>query len=410
MEMGFFDLNVKILKLSGLWVPDKEDSNYMILVIYNSICVCYSMIYFTIAELVALKESASDLNDLIANLNMTMSFILTLAKVFGWFYYRKNIVRIIKLLEAKENTFSENNVDNENIISEKKRFKNIWTKSFFIVASLVPISAGILSLTDTVISGNKYINYQNDSTTIYLQKLPYHSWIPFNYASSKYSFSFAVITQCLALLNCGYITVGLDMMFVALVSLVTAHFTVCSMAFEKSTNVRREISKQLKDSFVYQKVLMRECDKRIKKCVKHLQVLIGVCQELETIYSPLVLLQVLISLVVLCTCLYLVSSLPIGMRLLGNELAYLLAIEIQVATYSYVGNELTYSALEIPTAIYQSKWSSTSLDFKKIMLITMMRMQKPVHISVGKFSALTLNTFVMIAKTSYSIFAVLKGN
>lgn len=206
--MEFFDLNVKILKLSGLWVPNKEDLYYKILIVYNSICVCYSMIYFTIAELIALKESASDLNDLIANLNMTMSFVLTSAKVFGWFYYRKNILRIIKLLEAKEDTFSEYNFDSESIISAKKRFKNIWTKSFFIVASLVPISAGILSLTDTIISGNKYVNYRNDNITIYTQKLPYHSWIPFNYASSKYSFSFAVITQCLALLNCGHITVG----------------------------------------------------------------------------------------------------------------------------------------------------------------------------------------------------------
>nr|AVH87255.1 odorant receptor 14 [Holotrichia parallela] len=341
---------------------------------------------------------------------MSMSFILTSFKVLIWFYYRQPLLKITRLLEKNSSIFQDYDFDCRGVISKEKRFKDLWTKSFFLAATLVSVLAGFLSITETLTSAEKYVEFKNGTHYVYNQKLPYYSWVPFDQTSSKLAFVVAVVYQCLALLNCGYITVGLDMMFVALISFINAHFVMSRNAFRRlGTVCLKRLNTESTISNHLSKMLQKEYEVELRKCIKHLQMLIRICQTLEDIYSPLVLMQVLISLVVLCTCLYQVSSIPFGTKLLGNDLAYLLAIEMQVAVYCYVGSKLTHNALHIPTAIYESDWLNASLTFKKTMVITMMRMQKPMHITIGKFSPLTLNTFLTIGKMSYSIFTMLKS-
>ncbi|GJQ74456.1 hypothetical protein Trydic_g21326 [Trypoxylus dichotomus] len=204
----FFDFNVRLLKLSGLWVPGPEDKSYKLAIVYDTFWVTYSMVYFTLTELIALKESASNLNDLIKNLNMLMSFILTIIKVMVWFKFREDILEIMKSLLSTEKTFQDYHINSYEIIFKEKWFKDIWTKSFFLASTLVPVSAGILSIAEVVRSGNTHVSFRNDTGFVYGQRLPYYSWIPFDHTASKYTFGIAVFSQCVALLNCGYITVG----------------------------------------------------------------------------------------------------------------------------------------------------------------------------------------------------------
>ncbi|KAK9679900.1 7tm Odorant receptor [Popillia japonica] len=265
---SFFDLNIKILKLSGLWVPNSNNSfKYKKAITYNSICILYSMIYFTIAELVSLKESAANLNDLVKNLNMLMSFLLTLIKIIVWFRYRKDILKIIAFIDTRKNVFKNYNFDSEEIVLKELQFKDTWTKSFFVMSTLVPLSAGILSITETITKGEEYVVFRNDSSLVYVQKLPYYSWIPFDHSSSKWSFAIAVVSQCIALLNCGYITVGLDMMFVALTSSITAHFIMTKEALRRIGNFEfkdRTATHKLRDDGYI----------KFKNCLMHLQNLI----------------------------------------------------------------------------------------------------------------------------------------
>lgn len=97
------------------------------------------------------------------------------------------------------------------------------------------------------------------------------------------------------------------------------------------------------------------------------------------------------------------------------ELTYLLAIEMQLILYCYMGNKLThsvsnffkiitqvlykfiYQAEGIRTSLYKSGWVDADLKFKKDILITMMRMQRPIFLTIGKFSPLTLATFVFVS-------------
>lgn len=51
---------------------------------------------------------------------------------------------------------------------------------------------------------------------------------------------------------------------------------------------------------------------------------------------------------------------------------------------------------EISLALFEGDWLSTDAAFKRSMLITMTRVQKPITLTIGGFSPLTLATFVTV--------------
>ncbi|XP_017783904.1 PREDICTED: odorant receptor 2a-like isoform X2 [Nicrophorus vespilloides] len=153
-----------------------------------------------------------------------------------------------------------------------------------------------------------------------------------------------------------------------------------------------------------------EIMKELKSCMRSLQVIFNMCEKLESIFTYITLGQVLISLVVFCTCLYLTSTLSLSDPKFFVEFIYLVAVEIQIYIYCYFGNKVTLRGEDVPLSIYESDWFALSEDYKRSMLITMTRMRKPIYLTIGKFSPLTLSTFVTIGRASYSFFAVLKNS
>ncbi|XP_030767442.1 uncharacterized protein LOC115891179 [Sitophilus oryzae] len=91
------------------------------------------------------------------------------------------------------------------------------------------------------------------------------------------------------------------------------------------------------------------------------------------------------------------------------ECVYMAAMFFQLYLYCSFGNEVTLEFQEISVNIWNSNWLATNTSFKKSLVFTMLRVKRPVYFTVGKFSPLTLSTFVYIIKTSYSIFALIKN-
>lgn len=205
---NFFDLNIKIMKGSGIYPPQTTSTLKIILIwIFNIVCVFYSIIFFTIAELASLKESSANINDLVKNLNMSMSFILTFFKVLVWFCNYKELITTMEILQLTSKQFTKiDDFDPELIIKSDRRIKNRLTFTFFTLSFLVPTSACLLTLASFFSASARAQNLSE-------LKLPYHSYVPFEYRSSVFNYSAAVVYQCLALLSCGMITVGMFLFY-----------------------------------------------------------------------------------------------------------------------------------------------------------------------------------------------------
>lgn len=47
----------------------------------------------------------------------------------------------------------------------------------------------------------------------------------------------------------------------------------------------------------------------------------------------------------------------------------------------------------MPKYLWESDWLECDQEFKRHMIFTMTRMQKPIYMTVGRFAPLTLQTF-----------------
>ncbi|CAH1374448.1 unnamed protein product [Tenebrio molitor] len=72
----------------------------------------------------------------------------------------------------------------------------------------------------------------------------------------------------------------------------------------------------------------------------------------------------------------------------------------------YVENKIHNS---LTSAIYMSKWYDYTPQSKKALLILMERCKRPINITAGKVLEVSLETFILILKRSYSLLAVLKS-
>ncbi|KAF7286141.1 hypothetical protein GWI33_007390 [Rhynchophorus ferrugineus] len=290
-----------------------------------------------------------------------------------------------------------------------KKYKFVGIKYSILFLGLAHATL-ISSYIPAISAAIKHIKYNGEnSTTILPKTLPYYSWMPFKY-DTGYTYLLAILYQGGPMFSYAYSVVGMDSLFMNLMNCVTANVHIIQGAFY--TIRERCASRLTKNKFHTTKLLestemAKEMDTEMEKIIKHLQTMFKCCHELESMYSIVTLCQVTATLFILCTCLYLVSMATPFSKQFFAECVYMAAMFFQLYLYCSFGNEVTLK--EIPFYLWSSSWLATTTSFKKRMIFTMMRAKKPVYFTVGKFTPLTLSTFVSIIKTSYSIFALIKN-
>nr|CAD7449650.1 unnamed protein product [Timema bartmani] len=65
-------------------------------------------------------------------------------------------------------------------------------------------------------------------------------------------------------------------------------------------------------------------------------------------------------------------------------------------------------SVEVGNAAFSSDWYNSSTTFKKSLMMMIMRAQKPVVLTAGRFGVLSLESFTGILQKAYSYFAVLR--
>ncbi|KAG5891489.1 hypothetical protein JTB14_004947 [Gonioctena quinquepunctata] len=144
-------------------------------------------------------------------------------------------------------------------------------------------------------------------------------------------------------------------------------------------------------------------------CAEHLDSLLSVSGEIEGIFKYVTLLQMLDSLLVMASCMFVASLVSQSDPVFFAMGQYMLSVLTQLLTICYFGNEITEVSSTLNFSLYQSNWLGCSKRFKQCMIIMMCRMQKKLCMSIGKFSPLTLNTFVAVVKGSLSYCAVFQA-
>ncbi|CAH1965439.1 unnamed protein product [Acanthoscelides obtectus] len=147
----------------------------------------------------------------------------------------------------------------------------------------------------------------------------------------------------------------------------------------------------------------------VKRSNQILMVLLSASKGIEEIFNITLLARTLSSLLVIASCLFVSSKLTFEDPEMYHLVEYCSGAFFQLFMICYFGIFVTDASRAYRNCLYELDWYSSSRRFKQCILIMMERMDRPLYITLGKFSPLTLQTFVAVTRISFSYATVLKA-
>ncbi|XP_031342011.1 odorant receptor 49b-like [Photinus pyralis] len=187
--------------------------------------------------------------------------------------------------------------------------------------------------------------------------------------------------------------------------LITTILIDMTVQFKLFRNCIRNNFKSLNDQNKSWTILQRF----LKDIVERHLSLIDLMQQIEMACSKLVLIDVLANLLIICFSCYYASVLPLFDSKAFQAYFEVVVVSLSQFSMSYFGTQLSVASQSIADTCYELDFIGTDIRFQKGLLIVMRRSVKPLYITVGGFSMLSITVFVMIMKNSYSFLMVLRS-
>ncbi|XP_025073486.1 LOW QUALITY PROTEIN: odorant receptor Or2-like [Pogonomyrmex barbatus] len=115
-----------------------------------------------------------------------------------------------------------------------------------------------------------------------------------------------------------------------------------------------------------------------------------------------------ISILVLCTSVYYLSTHITDLYGTASLLVYTICMFVQIYVYCWSGNEVILKSTSIGDAIFRMDWPLLSINEKKKLLMIMIRSTIPIKFTSSFLITLSLQSYSNILKTSYSAFNLLQ--
>ncbi|KAF2895753.1 hypothetical protein ILUMI_10421 [Ignelater luminosus] len=135
----------------------------------------------------------------------------------------------------------------------------------------------------------------------------------------------------------------------------------------------------------------------IKQCVTHHLSILKLTSDVEEVCSTLVFIGVIAGLSVTSFSIYYASVLPpLDFKALQS---YLEAGMIILALFylCYCGTQLSEASQSLASACYETNFIGTDVRFQKDLAFIIMRSQRPIKITVGKFVGLSIGIFTFVS-------------
>ncbi|KAG5670844.1 hypothetical protein PVAND_001078 [Polypedilum vanderplanki] len=191
---------------------------------------------------------------------------------------------------------------------------------------------------------------------------------------------------CMALLS-----IAFDVLFCSLVCVVSMDFEVLA---QKLSQIDPESD--------------LNAEKNLQEIVENYNNLIDIANEIEGIFSPLLLLYIFGAIFILCASVFLVFT-PIKLYLMVKFIPVLLTAMVQVFCLCFYGEKLQTSSTRVADEAYNCNWYEKNFKFRKMILLTMLRTQQAQKLTGWKFMDVGLPVFYWILQTAHSYYSLLSG-
>ncbi|XP_011251132.3 odorant receptor 13a-like [Camponotus floridanus] len=144
--------------------------------------------------------------------------------------------------------------------------------------------------------------------------------------------------------------------------------------------------------------------------IRRHQDIIAFSTDIENLFSYIALLQFLTNTIVICCIAFAIVTCiqsDQGYALLLKSLFFYIAITLEAFIFCFAGEYLSNKSKSIANTAYEVLWYDAKPNESRILLILMLRSQKRLTLTIGKFNDLSLEIFMSILKASASYVSVL---
>ncbi|XP_017782138.1 PREDICTED: odorant receptor 30a-like [Nicrophorus vespilloides] len=283
----------------------------------------------------------------------------------------------------------------ENILKSLVRKTNIQ--------NIIYISTTLGTLLFGIINTLYYrLRYWYDSS---LWVMPYAPTMPwFDYSSSPI-YEYGALFQCFSMLIYAIQIGNSFSIFIGLLAHISIQMVILSNAF-RNLKIRAENLQKLDDDKSkpfehYVNIIFRE------NINHHLQIF-ELANEMEKLYSVIILILMFSCTVIMCFVLYCCLVFPVFSMFFLQNATFSCIIFCHIAMYCYWGNEVSETSLGVAQAAAEVDWVDLPGHIPKSLIMVIIRAQKPLRITAGKFFPLNMATFMSIMRGTFSFLMFFK--
>nr|QBB72940.1 odorant receptor [Protaetia brevitarsis] len=241
----------------------------------------------------------------------------------------------------------------------------------------------------------------------------YHAWYPPGWDRSLFQTILNILRSYLMTYVINSMVCAYDLLYTALCINCISQYLQLSYAL-KFIGTRKELEVILKIQGKDNKnpSIIQNDEGRVMKlliiCAKHHQMLIRFGNELNTIFGSGHFLQLVATLIGICTTSYNISQ-KTGHMVVMLSCGYYLAYFWQLYVYCASSNSLSVWSTYVSDAAFDSEWhASNTRDIRKCLSIIMIRSQRPVIMNAFGLFQLNYESLLTVMRFSFSLYTFLR--
>ncbi|XP_052863160.1 odorant receptor 94a-like [Anopheles cruzii] len=145
--------------------------------------------------------------------------------------------------------------------------------------------------------------------------------------------------------------------------------------------------------------------------IDHYEKVYRMVHEVQQLYAPAFFAQFGVSSVVICAAaVNVASNFNLAEPGVLQHLLYMLSMMFQMFLPCLFGNEVTRKSNDLKTAVYSSQWYRMKVKDRKMIIMLMQRLNKPLTVKAYHFFNYNLQAFTTTLNMAYRVYAVLQRN
>ncbi|XP_046425370.1 odorant receptor 13a-like isoform X1 [Neodiprion fabricii] len=384
---SYVSLNRVILKLTGLHPKSLP----------RTLTVAFFMLLIVVPQIQQIYYS-SNLNIILETSSVLLTIILALLKMIVWTSRRREIDDLITFMFGEYwNIAKQRSETGASCFLGYASFAKKFTRCYgFLVfnALLVFYTSPLVQI---------YILDTEDSSNG-TRPLFFPGIYPEGWTEPPF-YQLALLSQVVATITCATVILAIDTLIASTLFHTSGHFRILQINLQRLGDDTIDMIDKRKNA----ESLTITARQKLATCIKHHQIILRFSKNVDHLFSPIMLCQVLASNLIICLVGLQVTLTPTDRSKGAKYFSYLMMALFQLILFCFPGDGLISQSLAVSDAAYATKWFKLSKRLKTDVRLIILRGQKPAKITAGKFNVMCLEHLATVLSASMSYFTVLRS-